>query len=254
MIKGIEKIKTYLGDYPGSYVIIGGTACSILMDEAGLKFRSTSDVDMILLAGECPPEFLRQLQAMIRDGGYARGWKKDGEVYYFRFDKPTNPAFPEMVEFFSGDINGMEELTDRKYLRLSPDDDFSPISAILLNGDYHALARQGLRQAEGVSILMEDYLVLLKIKAFLNLSAKKANGLHVNSDDILKHKRDVFRLCQLLVPGHPVAVPPEVLNDISAFLRSLANDQEPHRIAGLGIDMSLAEIVELLRDKYVAQP
>ena len=41
----IEKFK----DYTDCYTVIGGTACDILMTEAGTDFRATNDIDMILI-------------------------------------------------------------------------------------------------------------------------------------------------------------------------------------------------------------
>ena len=49
MVYGIEKFKEYFIDYSGQYVFIGGTACVILLDEIGVSFRATKDLDMVLI-------------------------------------------------------------------------------------------------------------------------------------------------------------------------------------------------------------
>ena len=41
MIDGIELFKERFADYSDCYTVIGGTACDILMTEAGLDFRAT---------------------------------------------------------------------------------------------------------------------------------------------------------------------------------------------------------------------
>jgi predicted nucleotidyltransferase len=45
---GIDKIREYLGDFNANYVIIGGTARNLHLEEAGLQGRVTKDIDMII--------------------------------------------------------------------------------------------------------------------------------------------------------------------------------------------------------------
>lgn len=49
MVKGITVFKKYFEEYPDNYTIIGGTACDILMEEAGFIARTTKDIDLILI-------------------------------------------------------------------------------------------------------------------------------------------------------------------------------------------------------------
>ena len=250
MIRGIEQIQKYLGEFTESYAIIGGTACDILMNSAGLDFRGTKDVDMIVIAEASSPAFVEKLQEMIRDGGYQRGWTKVDQVFYFRFDKPTNSAFPNMVELFSRG-NALSDLAkDCSYIRLEYSTDYSPLSAILMDDNYYEFACQGVVTSNGISILSEDHLIPLKIRAWIDLSAKKAEGVIVNSEDILKHKRDVFRLCQLVIPNKIVPVSSVIYGDIQEFLASLKDSDEIHRINGMGLQLGFEEIVELLNRKY----
>lgn len=74
MIKGIDKIQQYLGDFSECYAIIGGTACDVLLGNAGLDFRGTKDVDMIVIAEAISPGFVKKLKEMIQAGGYRKGW------------------------------------------------------------------------------------------------------------------------------------------------------------------------------------
>jgi hypothetical protein len=38
---GIDKIKQYLGSFKSNYVVIGGTACNLNLEEANLQGRAT---------------------------------------------------------------------------------------------------------------------------------------------------------------------------------------------------------------------
>lgn len=44
----LVSFKEAFRDYTDCYTLIGGSACFILMDDAGLSFRATHDIDMIL--------------------------------------------------------------------------------------------------------------------------------------------------------------------------------------------------------------
>lgn len=43
-VKGLEKFKEYFSDFKENYVIIGGTACSIILRDAPMKPRATKDI------------------------------------------------------------------------------------------------------------------------------------------------------------------------------------------------------------------
>lgn len=79
-------------NYTDCYTVIGGTACFILMEDAGLNFRSTNDIDMILIFEDKTEEFAKIFWDYIVAGGYTCGWKKS-ESHYYRFTDP-NPGYP----------------------------------------------------------------------------------------------------------------------------------------------------------------
>ena len=49
MVRGIERFKEFFSEYTGRYVIIGGTACDIILGNEGSEFRATKDLDIVLL-------------------------------------------------------------------------------------------------------------------------------------------------------------------------------------------------------------
>ena len=44
MVKGLDIFRDFFSSHSGEYVLIGGTAASLTMEEAGLEFRSTKAV------------------------------------------------------------------------------------------------------------------------------------------------------------------------------------------------------------------
>ena len=57
MVQGIESFREWFADYSDQYVIIGGTACDLLMARDEIDFRATRDIDMVLLLESLTPEF-----------------------------------------------------------------------------------------------------------------------------------------------------------------------------------------------------
>ena len=48
MVRGLSIFQAWFKDFENQYVLIGGTAASITMTEAGLPFRGTKDLDIVL--------------------------------------------------------------------------------------------------------------------------------------------------------------------------------------------------------------
>lgn len=47
-MRGLEHFKTWFADYQDKYILIGGTAASLVMEDVGLQFRATKDLDLVL--------------------------------------------------------------------------------------------------------------------------------------------------------------------------------------------------------------
>lgn len=88
MVMGLDAFKEAFEGYEDCYTIIGGTACGILMNKAELVFRTTKDIDMILLIENRFEEFGKSLWKFIKKGNYKCGWKNSGDVHFYRFTEP----------------------------------------------------------------------------------------------------------------------------------------------------------------------
>lgn len=49
MAAGIKVFRDHFKDFSDQYVVIGGMACDLLLNDAGLDFRITKDIDMVLI-------------------------------------------------------------------------------------------------------------------------------------------------------------------------------------------------------------
>lgn len=70
MVKGLGLFKEHFKDFTGSFVIIGGTACSLLLEGAGLPYRATKDIDIILYVETLNPRFGKTFWDFVKKAGY----------------------------------------------------------------------------------------------------------------------------------------------------------------------------------------
>lgn len=249
MILGMESFREHFKGYEDCYTIIGGAACDVLMSDAALSFRATKDIDMILLIENRFEAFAEIFWDYIKAGGYRCGWKSSEEPHFYRFTEPQRSNFPVMIELFSRRPDFQVENPNVHLTPLPVSDEISSLSAIMLDEDYYRLMLAGRRTVGGISVLSAEYLILFKIKAWLDLTKKKAAGAHVNERDLKKHKNDVFRLFTLVAPTVRIALPEKVRGELEQFFARM--EAEGVKLTDLGIyDYTADEVLEGLRNIY----
>ncbi|MBF0266062.1 MAG: hypothetical protein HQL46_12390 [Gammaproteobacteria bacterium] len=70
MVNGLDKFKVFFKNYENSYVLICGTVCSILLDDAGIDFRATKDLDIVLSAEAMDASFVKRFWEFVKLGEY----------------------------------------------------------------------------------------------------------------------------------------------------------------------------------------
>ena len=89
------------------------------------------------------------------------------------------------------------------------------------------------------------------MKAWLDLTERKANGEHVNSRDIRKHRQDIFRLFPLISRDVIIEVPSEVYDDIQTFLSAVEVQSFDSR--SIGLEFEKNEVLSIYRQIYQTQ-
>lgn len=251
MVLGIERFKEWFRGYEDHYAIIGGTACDLLMAEEGLPFRGTKDIDLVLIVEAIKPEFGKHFWEFVHNAGYVRRCKSNGQQQFYRFTDPVSNEYPKEIELFSRRVDAIELPEDAVLTPLPMEEEISSLSAILLDEAYYQLLRSGTTVINGVTVLGAAYLIPFKAKAWLDLTARKANGENVDSKNIRKHKNDVFRLSTLLTPGAQIEVNPTVWNDLQAFFAAMQTEQVDTK--QMGMARTKEEILATLEKQYLIQ-
>ncbi|MDD7271082.1 MAG: hypothetical protein PUH25_04290 [Spirochaetales bacterium] len=233
MVTGIESFKEWFKGNEDQYTIIGGTACDILMSEEGLDFRATKDIDIVLIIEAVNVDFGRKIWDYIKQAGYEHCNSSTGIPRFYRFTHPSSKNYPKMIELFTRKLDTIQLPDDAVLTPLPIDEDVSSLSAILLDDDYYEFLKQGKVTVAGVSVLSASYLIPFKAKAWIDLTNRKEAGEQIDSKNIRKHKNDVFRLSELIVPSDRIMTPKGVYEDIQLFIKRMKN--EPVDVKQLGL-------------------
>lgn len=225
MVRGLDIFRSWFKDYADQYILIGGTAATLAMEEAGLEFRATKDLDIVLHVEALTPEFGQTFWKFIDAGGYAiRQINDTGEPVFYRFQTPTDQLFPAMIELFSRAPDGFMPAKGSRLTPIPLDEAVTSLSAILLEDEYYEFILAGRREVNGLPWVAEDRLIPLKAIAWLELSARKEQGGQVDAKNIRKHLIDVLRLAQLLAPATRISLTKTIADDMSRFLKVLASN------------------------------
>lgn len=225
MVQGIEKFREYFKEFTGQYVLIGGSACSVLIDGFGGNFRVTKDFDVVLLVEYLDEYFGVTFWKFIEDGKYARKQKSNGDEQFYRFSDPEADDFPKMIELFSRKPDGINLKMGSHLSPIPFEESISSLSAILLNDYYYEMLLNGRRVVDGFSVLDLEYIILFKIRAWKDLSKRKEEGEPIDSRNIKKHKNDIFRLIQYSDPEKKIEITGEVKNDFDFFMEKIPSEQ-----------------------------
>ncbi len=246
---GIDRFREYFVAHEDQYAIVGGAACDLLFDSAGLDFRATKDIDMVLCVEVVDVAFARAFEAFLNAGGYQARERSDGTKEFYRFHRPADLNFPYMIELFSR-RSGILDLPQGAVLTpISVEDDVISLSAILLEDSYYGALQSTKRQLAGVTIIDETLLIPFKARAFLDLTDRAQAGENVVSKNIRKHRNDVFRLVQLLRTDAPIALPKPICRDLQRFVDQTASDRSLDPTA-FGVPFSRDDAVDILRAVY----
>jgi len=249
MVIGIEKFREFFSGHEDKYAIIGGAACDLLFDAAGLPFRATKDIDMVLCVEVVDRSFGKQIAAFLDAGGYKARERSEGQKQFYRFHRPSDKAFPYMLELFSRRPEALHLPDEAVISRIPVEEGIVSLSAVLLEEEYFRALQSSRRIIDGVAVLDEKLLIPFKVRAFLDLKERRAGGSSIDEKHVKKHRNDVFRLLQLLPYDAAIEVPEAIQTDLRRFIEQIKAD-EAFNPASFDVQMTLQEGIDLLGSAY----
>jgi len=71
VVRGLGVFREHFAAHAGQFVLIGGTAATLAMESAGLEFRATKDLDIVLHIEALDADFGKTFWNFVERGGYA---------------------------------------------------------------------------------------------------------------------------------------------------------------------------------------
>jgi hypothetical protein len=226
-MEGLEKFREAFETYSENYVIIGGTACEIAMAGTAVRPRATHDIDMIVIVEKMTADFAEHFWQFVREGGYhpekrklTEGEKPKYELYRF---VNGHPGYPEMIELLARHPDILGEPKGLTIEPLPTGEDMSSLSAIIMDDNYYHFTIEHSKLTNGIRHATPAALIALKARAYLNLLHDKADGKHVNSKDIRKHRSDVLKNV-VIMEDSQITAPGPIVDCIKEFVDSIRNE------------------------------
>jgi len=222
MIKGLDHFSKHFADSADDFVVIGGVAAHEIMTTVGLEFRATKDIDLVIIARPAA-DFCQKLVSYIEAGRYEVRQSKAGKPTYYRFMKPKEPGYPIQIEIFSRRPEDLVLHNDQRIVPINEAPTGADLSAIVLEDDYFELIRTTSQRIKGLPVAGTESIMALKSRAFNDLSKRKVAGdPTVSTDEIKKHRNDIFRISQALTQQGSVQLAGLPESDMRGFLDKMA--------------------------------
>ncbi|MFH0920939.1 MAG: nucleotidyl transferase AbiEii/AbiGii toxin family protein [Fibrobacterota bacterium] len=248
MIKGLKVFQKHFGPLKDSFVIIGGTACSLVLESGNAEFRSTKDIDMVLHIEVLDQAFYESFKKFVANGGYSNIQKSRGKKVFYRFQEPKNKDYPEIVELFSRKPEAINLKLTQYITPIPAPEEVSDLSAILMKAEYYELIFSRKTEISGLPVAPAEILIPFKAHAWLVLTHLKTKGKDIKDEDIKKHKRDVFRLSQIIPKNQRIDLPDSVGQDLAEFLTE--TEKVPFSLKPFKIRRSFSDVIAGLRANY----
>ena len=194
-IQGLNHFAEYFSDVNEMFVIVGGAASTILMDNVGLDFRPTKDIDLVIIANPSFP-FTTKLKRYIKEAGYEIQEKADGTPTFYRFRKPKSADYPVQIEIFSNNIDNLQLADNQHLVPIKTEPAAGRLSAILLEEEYFQIIKNNRKVVGKHSVATESAIIPLKARAYSDIKDRGESD-----SDARKHRNDIMKLALALDDG-----------------------------------------------------
>jgi hypothetical protein len=189
MIRGLDHFRRYFKDYSEEFILVGGVATYLLLEEIGAqRVRATKDLDLVLMMNPSLA-FIAAFKTYIKEGEYEVQGSPDVKTGFYRFQNPANVDYPIMIELFAPLDASIQLYDDQHIFPISKPFGVTSLSAILLDDDYYALIKKNAVLKDEISILNPFALIPFKAKAYLEIKARGED-----SKSWKKHRGDIINL------------------------------------------------------------
>lgn len=260
MVKGLKLFADFFTGFQDTYILIGGAATDIWMEEVGLPFRATKDLDIILILEVLNEDFVRQFWEFINEGEYETQQKSGDPPKVYRFIKPGNGEFPFQIEIFSRKPDILGDFEKAHLAPIPLGEELGSLSAILMNDEYYAFTQTHSDTVDGLRLATTPALICLKARAFLDIKDrlekkdwKDSNEKSKLEKDFKKHRNDIIRITLILTADDNIKLKSPLKDDILGFIEAAkANPPDYKQLAkNFGVTLEPEKVFQQLLKTFI---
>lgn len=216
--------------------------------------RATKDLDLVLVVEALTPDFGLRLWDFIKAANYGHRSQGGNEFKheYYRFTNPQDKTYPKQIELFARYTGILNLPPDAHIEPISVGEDLSSLSVILMDDNYYAFTIEHSRNIDDIHVASPEALICLKAKAYTEMLDRKAEGKLVDSRDIEKHKKDIFRLIAMLPQDSHFTLPEKMKNDMNDFYQRVGELSNPDFFKNAGLrGLNAKRLLELINTAFL---
>ncbi len=248
MVRGLDHFKDYFREHSDNFILVGGVANYLLLDEAGAsRVRPTKDLDIVLMM-KPSDKFLNAIKTYIKTGGYEIQRGNQDQATFYRFQKPADDKFPLMIELFATAESSFKLFEEQHIIPISDAEGIQSLSAILLDDEYYSIIKKNTVEKDGIYILNELALIPFKAKAYLEIKERKED-----SKNWKKHRGDIINLAvAFLTESSQEKLTGKVRGHFVEFMEQFKKELTPEIIQG-ACDQKIPKetIIDLLERTFL---
>ncbi len=248
MVRGLGHFKNYFKNYSEHFILIGGVANYLLLDEVGAaRIRPTKDLDIVLMIRPSK-NFLNVIKSYIKAGGYEIQRGNRDQATFYRFQKPIDGKFPIMIEFFATAEDNFELFDGQHIIPITVSEKIESLSAILLDDEYYTIISKNVVEKDGIYILNALALIIFKAKAYLEIKERRED-----SKNWKKHRGDIINLAvTFLTEESREKLTGKIRKDFTEFVNQLKRELTPEVVKGAcSKKIPVKTIIALLENTFL---
>lgn len=222
--RGLSHFQQYCKSLQEMYVVVGGFATVMLLDE-GLgdgHGKATHDIDLVLLTTSSI-EMSQRIKQYVQEGKYEIQKGNKDQYHYYRFVKPEIEGFAKEIELFASNENDLKLDDSQRIIPIDPEEGLYSLSAIMLDPEYFEMIKNNVTMSVVAPCTNTQATIMLKMSAFFDLKAR-------NDNKWKKHRQDILKLSLLLTGEERLQMTGRMVEDFESFMTHLEKDVDQKMI------------------------
>lgn len=228
---GEDFLSRYMKDFSDGYILIGGNACALNFEEFSVQFRSTTDLDIVLILESNDTDFYIHLSNYLETNGYQgkvfNGSNSGGSAYRFKLsDELKDGTKPAQIELFSKKPEYFDEVVSKK-LHITPIETgfgVSNFSAILVDDDIYDFILNSKIIIKNISTVNMECLLGLKSIAWHANQRLYDEKILKDYGTVIKHPDDMLSIISVLEEDE-IAYPKSIFESIEISKQLFAEEK-----------------------------